>query len=285
MKALVKSRAEPGLWLEDVPEPEVGINDVLIRVDRTGICGTDVHIHRWDAWALRTIPVPLVIGHEFVGEIVDVGANVSDFRIGRPGERRGSRRLRALPELHGREAPPLRPLDRARRAASRRVRRVRLAADDQRLAPLAGHRRRGRRDLRSFRQCRPHRPDLPGPGRGRARHGRRPDRLHGGGRRSPRRCAPRRRHRPQPAIASSSRGASGVSLPSTRGSTTWESVQQELGMTEGFDVMFEMSGNPRRVPLRASRKWHTAAASRSSASPRHRSTHRPRPGDLQHAHA
>jgi threonine 3-dehydrogenase len=84
VKALVKSRAEPGLRLEDVPEPDVGINDVLIRVNRTGICGTDVHIHRWDAWAQRTIPVPLVIGHEFVGEIVEVGSNVSDFR---PGDR------------------------------------------------------------------------------------------------------------------------------------------------------------------------------------------------------
>jgi len=83
MRALVKSRAEPGLWLEEVAEPEVGINDVLIRVRRTGICGTDVHIHNWDAWAQRTIPVPLVIGHEFVGEVVEVGANVADFH---PGE-------------------------------------------------------------------------------------------------------------------------------------------------------------------------------------------------------
>jgi threonine 3-dehydrogenase len=82
MRALVKSRAEPGLWLEDVPEPEHGINDVLIRVRRTGICGTDVHIERWDAWAQRTIPVPLVIGHEFVGEVVAVGSNVSDFHAG-----------------------------------------------------------------------------------------------------------------------------------------------------------------------------------------------------------
>ena len=82
MKALVKSRAEPGLWLEDVPEPEVGINDVKIRVRETGVCGTDVHIHRWDGWAQRTIPVPLVIGHEFVGEVADVGSNVSDFRPG-----------------------------------------------------------------------------------------------------------------------------------------------------------------------------------------------------------
>src|SRR6266699_1521201 len=82
MKALVKSRAEAGLWLEDVPEPKIGINDVLIRVHRTGICGTDVHIYKWDAWAAKTIRVPLVIGHEFVGEIVEVGSNVTDFRTG-----------------------------------------------------------------------------------------------------------------------------------------------------------------------------------------------------------
>src|SRR5437773_7492841 len=83
MKALVKSRAEPGLWLEDVPEPEIGVNDVLIRIDRTGICGTDLHIYKWDDWARKTIPVPLVVGHEFVGEIVAVGSNVADFH---PGE-------------------------------------------------------------------------------------------------------------------------------------------------------------------------------------------------------
>jgi threonine 3-dehydrogenase len=79
MKALVKSKAERGLWLADVPEPEVGLNDVLIRVHKTGICGTDVHIYNWDAWAQRTIPVPMVVGHEFVGEVVRVGANVKDF--------------------------------------------------------------------------------------------------------------------------------------------------------------------------------------------------------------
>jgi threonine 3-dehydrogenase len=82
MKALVKSQAEPGLWLQDVPEPEIGINDVLIRVDRTGICGTDLHIYNWDAWAQKTIPVPMVVGHEFVGEIVQVGSNVHDFFVG-----------------------------------------------------------------------------------------------------------------------------------------------------------------------------------------------------------
>jgi threonine 3-dehydrogenase len=79
VKALVKSKAAAGLWLDDVPVPKIGINDVLIRVDRTGICGTDVHIFKWDDWARKTIPVPMVIGHEFVGEIVEVGANVSDF--------------------------------------------------------------------------------------------------------------------------------------------------------------------------------------------------------------
>jgi threonine 3-dehydrogenase len=79
MKALAKSKAEPGLWLVDVPVPPVGINDVKIKVDRTGICGTDVHIYKWDRWAQKTIPVPMVVGHEFVGEIVEVGANVADF--------------------------------------------------------------------------------------------------------------------------------------------------------------------------------------------------------------
>ncbi|ADB51216.1 L-threonine 3-dehydrogenase [Conexibacter woesei] len=82
MKALVKDKAAPGLWLMDVPEPEVGINDVLVHVQKTGICGTDLHIHSWDRWAQQTIPVPLVIGHEFVGEVVEVGSNVNDFRPG-----------------------------------------------------------------------------------------------------------------------------------------------------------------------------------------------------------
>ncbi|MEK7780761.1 MAG: L-threonine 3-dehydrogenase [Verrucomicrobiota bacterium] len=82
MKALVKSKSEPGLWLADVPEPKIGINDVLIQVDRTGICGTDLHIYKWDAWAQKTIPVPMVVGHEFVGEVVEVGSNVSDFHPG-----------------------------------------------------------------------------------------------------------------------------------------------------------------------------------------------------------
>ena len=82
MKALAKTKSAPGLELVDVPEPQIGINDVLIHVHRTGICGTDLHIYKWDAWAQKTIPVPMVVGHEFVGEIVEIGANVNDFRIG-----------------------------------------------------------------------------------------------------------------------------------------------------------------------------------------------------------
>ncbi len=79
MKALVKSKAERGLWLDDIAEPAIGINDVLIRVRYTGICGTDVHIYQWDEWSQKTIKVPMTIGHEFVGEIVAVGSNVNDF--------------------------------------------------------------------------------------------------------------------------------------------------------------------------------------------------------------
>jgi threonine 3-dehydrogenase len=82
MRALVKQEAAPGLVMTEVPEPEIGINDVLIRVDRTGICGTDLHIEEWNEWAQQAVPVPLVIGHEFVGEIVDVGSNVKDYGPG-----------------------------------------------------------------------------------------------------------------------------------------------------------------------------------------------------------
>ena len=78
----MKSRPERGLWLEDVPEPQTGINDVKIRVLKTGICGTDLHIYNWDSWSSATIPLGLTIGHEFVGEIVEVGSNVSDFAPG-----------------------------------------------------------------------------------------------------------------------------------------------------------------------------------------------------------
>jgi len=114
MKALVKSEAAAGLWLRDVPRPTPGDSDVLIRVLRTGICGTDLHIYAWDEWARRNVPVPLVVGHEFVGEIVEVGANVSGIAVGDPvsGEghvvcgtcrncRAGRRHLCAQPDAVG----------------------------------------------------------------------------------------------------------------------------------------------------------------------------------------
>ena len=82
MLALVKTHAGPGLELRDVPMPAIGINDVLIRVHKTGICGTDLHIESWDPWAAKTIHPPLVVGHEFVGDVVEVGSNVADFQPG-----------------------------------------------------------------------------------------------------------------------------------------------------------------------------------------------------------
>jgi threonine 3-dehydrogenase len=82
MPALIKSHPRVGLWLGEVPQPTIGINDVLIRVLRTGICGTDLHIYQWDDWAKKTIPVPMVVGHEFVGRIEAVGSNVNDFHPG-----------------------------------------------------------------------------------------------------------------------------------------------------------------------------------------------------------
>jgi len=82
MKALVKKNAEPGLWLEEVPIPEMGINDVLIKIHKTSICGTDIHIYNWDDWAKKTIPVPMVTGHEYAGTIEAIGSNVHDIKIG-----------------------------------------------------------------------------------------------------------------------------------------------------------------------------------------------------------
>ena len=82
MKALVKKHAEEGLWLEDAPMPEYGINEVLIKIHKTAICGTDVHIWKWDDWAQRTIPVPMTVGHEFSGVIEAVGSNVTNVKVG-----------------------------------------------------------------------------------------------------------------------------------------------------------------------------------------------------------
>ncbi|HWD14100.1 L-threonine 3-dehydrogenase [Pseudochrobactrum sp. sp1633] len=82
MKALVKAKAEPGLWMERVPVPEIGPNDVLIKVKKSAICGTDVHIWNWDQWAQNTVPVPMVVGHEFMGEIAEIGSAVTKYKVG-----------------------------------------------------------------------------------------------------------------------------------------------------------------------------------------------------------
>ena len=82
MKALVKTKAEQGIWLQDMPEPECGNNDVVVKIHKTAICGTDIHIYNWDEWAQKTIPVPMITGHEYAGEIVEVGQNVTDLSVG-----------------------------------------------------------------------------------------------------------------------------------------------------------------------------------------------------------
>lgn len=82
MKALVKTKAEEGIWLQDMPEPECGNNDVIVKIHKTAICGTDIHIYNWDEWAQKTIPVPMITGHEYAGEIVEVGQNVTDLFVG-----------------------------------------------------------------------------------------------------------------------------------------------------------------------------------------------------------
>jgi threonine 3-dehydrogenase len=82
MKALAKLKAEPGIWMTDVPEPEVGHNDLLIKIRKTAICGTDVHIYNWDHWSQENVPVGLVTGHEYVGEVVGIGQEVNGFKIG-----------------------------------------------------------------------------------------------------------------------------------------------------------------------------------------------------------
>lgn len=82
MKALVKLKAEQGIWMTDVPKPDVGPNDVLIKIKKTAICGTDIHIYNWDAWAQEHVPIPLTVGHEFVGEVVEFGKEVKSFNVG-----------------------------------------------------------------------------------------------------------------------------------------------------------------------------------------------------------
>ena len=105
MKALVKARAEPGIWMQDVPEPAVGHNDVLIKVHRSAICGTDMHIYNWDAWAQKTVPVPMAVGHEYAGEIVQMGSEVRGFHTG--DRVSGEGRYRTFRRAWSTSRPPL----------------------------------------------------------------------------------------------------------------------------------------------------------------------------------
>ena len=181
MKALVKSQPEPGLWLEDVERPRIGINDVLIRVLRTGICGTDVHIYNWDEWAQKTIPVPMAIGHEFVGRIVEVGSNVADFFPGDVVSGEGHvvcGRCRNC--LAGRRHLCAHTLGVGVNRPGAFAEYIALA-DDQYLAASREHSAGRGGHLRPVRQRRPHRALVSRARRGRADHRRRPYRDHGGG--------------------------------------------------------------------------------------------------------
>ena len=197
MLALVKKKAAEGLWLEDVPRPTIGINDVLIKVLRTGICGTDLHIYKWDAWAQQTIPVPMVVGHEFVGEIVEVGSNVKDFHVGEivSGEGHvvcgrcrnclaGRRHLCKDTQGVGVNRP-------GAFAEYLSLPMTNVWVHDPSIPP------RRAVDLRSVRQRGAHGPVVRRAGRGRADHRGRADRLHGGGGGASCRGPPRRRHRRQ----------------------------------------------------------------------------------------
>ena len=228
------------------PRPSSGINDVLIRVHKTGICGTDLHIHRWDAWARETVPVPMVDRPRVRRRGGRARLERQRLLARRPRQRRGARGLRPLPQLHGRAPPPLRPHDRPRRAAAGSLRRVRRAADDEHLAALAGRRRGDRRDLRPVRKRGAHGAQLLGARRGRAR--------------SP---APARsacmatavvRHAGARHVVVTDVNAYRLELARRMGATRrldprereLADVQRELGMPEGFDVGARDVGHPPR---------------------------------------
>ncbi len=169
LKALVKAKRELGIWLDEQPEPEVGPNDVKIRIHKTAICGTDIHIYNWDEWAQTTIPVPMTIGHEFAGEVVDVGSHVRRLRRGRPGQRRGPHHVRPLPQLPRGKAAPVPQHDRRRRARPGCFAEYIVIPAAQRVQATGQHPRRHRVLPRSARQRHAHRAQLRPRGGGRAR--------------------------------------------------------------------------------------------------------------------
>jgi threonine 3-dehydrogenase len=246
VKALVKERAEPGLWLLEVEVPAVGPDDVLIRVARTGICGTDLHIHAWDEWAARTVPTPLVIGHEFVGEIVEVGSGVRSHAVGEivSGEGHivcgrcrncmaGRRHLCAHTRGLGVERPGA-----FAEFVSLPVANVWHHADgiDRDVAAIfdpfgnAVHTRDGVSRAR----------------RRRTDHVSWPDRDHGRGGRASRGRPARGRDRPDPHRLELATKV-GVTRAINVREESLADVQRELGMEEGFDIGLEMSGSAEAI--------------------------------------
>ena len=195
LKALVKKEAAPGIWLDDVPEPKVGPNDVLIEIAKTAICGTDMHIYKWDAWAQKTIPVPdgrrprILRPHRRDGLR---GPRPCDRR---PRLRRRTHHVRLLPQLPCRPPPSVPQHCRCRCEPPGRVRAVPVDPGGQHFQAAGLHQRRRRLDSRSVRQRHSHGAGIQHGGRGRADHRRRPDRHHGGRHRPLRRRAARRHHR------------------------------------------------------------------------------------------
>ena len=185
MKAVVKAKAEPGLWLEEVPVPNVDSDDVLIRVLKASICGTDVHIYNWDDWAQKTIPVPMTIGHEFVGAVEAVGDHVKGFAKGD---------LWTLSELSGRAASPLPKHTGRWRQSPRRVGGVRSDSAGQLLACRSVDSAGGPFLFRPVRQCRAYCTLVRSRRRRRAHYWGWADRLHGHSDLQTSRCASRRDH-------------------------------------------------------------------------------------------
>jgi threonine 3-dehydrogenase len=243
VKALAKLEPRPGMWQIDVPEPVVGPNDVLIGILRTSICGTDVHIDTWDAWAQRTIPVPMVTGHEYMGTVLEVGSEVRGIAVGDrvSGEghitcghcrncRAGRRHLCRNTEGVGVTRPGA--------FAERFV----LPASNVFVIPDEIPGRLGC-DPRPVRERRAHGAVVRPGGGGRPHHGRRADRLHGGRRVPLRRRPLRRGHRrePVPPRVGPTHGCH-AGRGRERGGGDLRDVMSDLGMTEGFDVGLEMSG-------------------------------------------
>ena len=282
MKALVKSKAEPGLWLEDVPEPEVGINDVLIRILKTAICGTDVHIYNWDDWAAADHP--RAHGHRPRVRRRDRRRRVPTSRTSSPANSSAARGTSSAAAAA--TAWPAAATSARTPAASAST--ATAPSPSTSCIPMTNvwgadraHPAGRARLLRSAGQRRPHRAVLRRAGRGRADHRRRPDRLHGGRHRAPRRRAPRRGHRRATTTAWSWRGGWAPRWPSIRASEHLRDVQRELGMNEGFDVGLEMSGSPaaparhdrQHVPRRQDRPaGHPAARGGRSTGTRSSST-------------